>query len=107
MSLVIHPLVTARLAAEAGRMTFLRNYGKQIWLASPFYAVMGGDEPVLVETSGSADVMSKLRTEPVEHKMEFEEALAKVGMEPADVRLVIHTHLMYDHCANSKQTNEA
>lgn len=107
MSLVIHPLVTARLAAEAGRMTFLRNYGKQIWLASPLYAVMGGGEPVLVDTSGSADVMSKLRTEPVEHIMEFEEALAKVGIEPADVRLVIHTHLMYDHCANSKQLPNA
>ena len=55
MSLVIHPLVTARLAVEAGRMTFLRNYGKQIWVPSPFYAVMGGGEPVLVDTSGSAN----------------------------------------------------
>ncbi len=107
MSLVIYPLVTARLAVEAGRLTFLRNYGQQIWLPAPFYVILGGSEPVLVDTSGSAEVMSDLRTEPVEHVMDFEDALAKLNLKPKDVGLVVHTHLMYDHCANSHRLPRA
>ncbi len=107
MPLVIQPLVTARLAAEAGRLTYLRNYGRQIWVSSPFYAVLGGSEPVLVDTSGSAEVMSTLRREAVEHVMDFDEALAEVGLAAADVGVVIHTHLMYDHCAFSKRLPRA
>ncbi|MBI5581552.1 MAG: N-acyl homoserine lactonase family protein [Deltaproteobacteria bacterium] len=102
MPLSILPLVTARLAAEAGRLTFLRNYGKRIWIPAPFYLIQGADEPILVDTSGQADLMQGLRTEPVEHVMGFEDALAMAGLKPGDIRRVIHTHLMYDHCANSR-----
>ncbi len=101
MPLTIHPLVTAELAAEAGRLTYLRNYGRQLWIPSPFFVILGGREPILVDTSGSAEVMGALRSEPVRPVMDFDAALAKVGLTPRDVRTVVHTHLMYDHCANS------
>lgn len=102
MSLWIQPLITARLSADAGRLTFLRNYGKLIWIPSPFYVVKGGTEPILVDTSGPASLMATLRTEPVEPVMEFGEALGLAGLSPDDIRVVVHTHLMYDHCANSR-----
>ncbi len=101
MDLWIEPLITARLSADAGRLTFLRNYGKIIWIPSPFYVIKGGAEPILVDTSGSADLMATFRTEPVEPVMGFEEALGVAGLSLEDIRVVIHTHLMYDHCANS------
>ena len=101
MTLTIHPLVPSRLAIEAGRMTYLRNYGRSLMLPCPFFVIKGGSEPVLIDTSGAAGILSDLRTEPVEHVMDFEEALSLVDLTPTDVKLVVHTHLMYDHCANS------
>ena len=102
MSYIIHPIVTARLAVEVGRITYLRNYGKRMWIPCPFYLITGGSEPVLVDTSGPADLMSRLRLEPVEPVLDFQEALASLGLSLEEIRIVIHTHLMYDHCANSK-----
>jgi N-acyl homoserine lactone hydrolase len=107
MSLVIHPLVLARLSADAGRLTYLRNYGKTIWIPAPFYVITGGEEPILVDTSGSGSEMSRMRTEPVQSVMEFEEALRRLGLKPDDIRVVIQTHLMYDHCANSTRLRKA
>jgi N-acyl homoserine lactone hydrolase len=102
MSLTIHPLVPSRLVVETGRMTYLRNYGSARWFPCPFYVVKGGKEPIVVDTSGSAAVMSKLRKEPVEDVCEFEQALAAVDLGKEDVTCVVQTHLMYDHCANNK-----
>lgn len=102
MSFIIHPLVTARLTVEAGRLTYLRNYGTKIWVPCPFYLITGGPTPILVDTSGSAQVMSGLRIEPVEPVLDFEEALGQMGLNLEEITMVVHTHLMYDHCANSK-----
>ncbi len=105
--LTIHPLITARLSLDASRMTYLHNAGKRLWIPSAFFAILGGSEPVLVDTSGSAKVMSGMRAEPVEEVLEFEDALSKVELKPEEIGIVIHTHLMYDHCANSKKLPNA
>ena len=102
MSLCIHPLITARMVIEGGRMTYLRDYGNPRWLPCPFFAVLGGDEPILVDTGASAEVMKDLRAEPVEGVRSFEDCLASLDLKPADIRTVVITHLMYDHCANAK-----
>ena len=102
MSYVIYPIVTARIAVDTGRLTYLRNYGKRAWLPCPFYLITGGPEPVLVDTSASADLMSHIRLEPVEPVLDFQEGLANAGFSLEEIRIVILTHLMYDHCANSK-----
>ncbi len=107
MQLTIHPLITARLNLDGSRMTYLRNAGESWRVPSAFFAILGGAEPVLVDTSGSASVMSRMRAEPVEEVLDFKDALAKVGLAPKEVNIVVHTHLMYDHCANSKGLPEA
>lgn len=107
MKLTIHPLITARLALDASRMTYLRNAGQRWWVPSPFFAILGGPEPVLVDTSGSGATMSEMRAEPVERVLEFEDALARVGLKQEEIGIVIHTHLMYDHCANSQRLSKA
>lgn len=107
MSLTIHPLNMTRIVVETGRMRYLRDYGNAMWVACPFFAVLGGAEPVLVDTSGTAEEMSGLRLEPVEQFMTFEESLARVDLKPGDIGCVVQTHLMYDHCANSRQLPNA
>lgn len=101
MSLSVTALVSSRLTVDFGRMTYLRNYGQPIWLPCPAYLISGGESPILVDTSGTAEVMSKLRLEPVEDIIPLEDALAQAGYKPSDVKTVIITHLMYDHCANA------
>ena len=98
----IFPLVPSEMVIDLGRMTYLRNYGKALWLPCPFFIVKGGKETFMVDTSGSAKVMSKLRVEPVRDVMSLDEALERVDLKPQDISLVVLTHLMYDHCANAK-----
>jgi len=98
----IFPLVPSEMVIEMGRMTYLRNYGRALWLPCPFFILKGAEGVVMVDTSGPAEVMSKLRVEPVRDLMSFEEALASVDLAPEEISLVILTHLMYDHCANAK-----
>lgn len=107
MALTIHPVVISHIAMDTGRLTYLRDYGKRKWVPCPFFVILGGAEPVLVDTSGSAEAMSAFRTEPVKHVMHFEEGLARLGLGVQDIRVVIQTHLMYDHCANSKKLTRA
>ncbi len=107
MNYTVYPLIITQLAADGGRMTYLRNYGNTIWLPCPFYVIIGGPEPILVDTSGPAQLFSGLRTELVRAVMEFNEALAQVGLSPEGITVVIHTHLMYDHCANSSHLSRA
>ncbi|MBN2568907.1 MAG: MBL fold metallo-hydrolase [Deltaproteobacteria bacterium] len=56
----------------------------------------------MVDTRGHEDVMSRLSHEPVKPVMNFEKGLQNFGLDLRDIRIIIHTHLMYDHCANSK-----
>jgi len=106
-ALTIHPLVTAHLALDGSRMTYLRNPGRRIWIPAAIFAILGGDEPVLVDTSGSGKEMAGMRAEPVVHHLDLEEALERVGLKPAEIGLVVQTHLMYDHCANSRKLPKA
>lgn len=59
------------------------------------------DGPILVDTgvgTGHADIDSLFA--PVHHPIE--EALTQVGVDPADVRMVINSHLHFDHCGNNR-----
>ena len=44
---------------------------------------------------------------PAEKIMSFDEALAKVGLKPEDIDIVIQTHLDWDHCANTQRCKNA
>lgn len=101
MNWTIHPLVPSEMIIELGRMTYLRNHGESAWLPCPFFIVQNETETVMIDTSGSAEVMSPLRMEPVRDLLSFSEALAAVDLQPRDISLVVLTHLMYDHCANA------
>ena len=57
MALTIHPVVISYIAMDTGRLTYLRDYGKRKWVPCPFFVILGGAEPVLVDTSGSAEAM--------------------------------------------------
>jgi N-acyl homoserine lactone hydrolase len=97
----IHPLVVGINETDQGVMTYLREYGKRIYLPIYAFYLKGGDQNILVDTGlaefvASADVEEKCGFAV----MEFEAALASVGLTPAAIDLIIHTHLHNDHCEN-------
>jgi glyoxylase-like metal-dependent hydrolase (beta-lactamase superfamily II) len=105
---VIHPLVVGLNETDQGIMTYLRGYGKRIWLPIYVFYLEGGGKKILVDTGLEQfmvppGVPEKLGLEV----LEFEPALASVGLKPEDVDVIIHTHLHNDHCENDYKCKNA
>lgn len=66
------------------------------------YYIEGAGENIIVDT-GSPSEEIQASAPPgfvIEHVQSFEEALAKIGLKPADIDIVILTHLHHDHFLN-------
>jgi glyoxylase-like metal-dependent hydrolase (beta-lactamase superfamily II) len=98
---VIHPLLTAIIKKPATAGPLFPDV-PGIIVESPVMAflVTGGPEPVLVDTGPPPPEISKLH----HYEMAKDEALLlpnhlkKHGLRPEDIRLVVNTHLHWDHC---------
>ena len=104
----IHPLVVGVNETDQGIMTYQRGYGTRIHLPIYVFYLSGGDKHILVDTGLEefmvpADVGPKYGFEV----LEFEEALAKHGLTPLDIDVIIQTHLHNDHCENTYKCTKA
>jgi glyoxylase-like metal-dependent hydrolase (beta-lactamase superfamily II) len=104
----IHPLVVGINETDQGVMTYLRDYGRRIYLPIYAFYLKGGEQTILVDTGlaefvAPDDVVDKCGFEV----LEFEAALETVGLTPAAVDLIIHTHLHNDHCENDAKCPKA
>lgn len=99
---VIHPFVVGVNETDQGIMTYQRGYGTRIHLPIYVFYLSGGDKNILIDT-GLEDFMAPPDIGPKYgfEVLEFEEALAKAGLAPEDVDIVIQTHLHNDHCENT------
>jgi len=104
----IHPLVVGVNETDQGVMTYLRDYGKRIYLPIYVFYIKGGDKNILVDTGLEQFVVPEDVTKNYDFQvLEFEDALATVGLKPEDVDVIIHTHLHNDHCENDYQCPNA
>jgi len=97
----IHPIVVGTKLNEKGMMTYQHDYGKQI--AMPIYAwyLEGGVRKILVDTGEMRPLITAHREEAIGGKIyTIEEGLARWGLTPEAIEIVIHTHLHSDHCEN-------
>jgi len=105
---VIHPLVVGANETDQGIMTYLKGYGKRIWIPSYVFYLEGGPEKILVDTGLEQFMVPPEVEEQYGIKvLEFEEALATYGLKPEDIDLIIHTHLHNDHCENDYKCTKA
>ncbi len=109
---VIHPLVVGVNELDQGNMTYLHGYGERIYIPIMVFYIEGGDKNILVDTGLETfvlpeEVMKKLSEKYGVEILEFEEALAKVGLKPEDIDIIIHTHLHNDHCENDRKCKNA
>jgi glyoxylase-like metal-dependent hydrolase (beta-lactamase superfamily II) len=89
-------------------MTYQHGYGKQYVI--PIYAwyLEGGDRKVLVDTGEMRPIQSPEREAAIGGKIyTFEDGLARWGLKPGEIDIVIHTHLHNDHCENDYQCPNA
>lgn len=105
---VIHPLVVGMNETDQGIMTYLKGYGKRIWIPSYVFYLEGGPQNILVDTGlEQFHVPPEVAARYGVEVLEFEEALAKYGLKPEDIDLIIHTHLHNDHCENDYKCTKA
>lgn len=105
---VIHPLVVGANETDQGVMTYLKGYGKRIWIPIYVFVLEGGDRKILVDTGLEQFVVPpEVGKEHGVEILEFEDALARRGLKPSDIDLIIHTHLHNDHCENDYKCENA
>ncbi len=98
----IHPLVLGSKIFNKGTMTYQYGY-EEVEYHIPVYGWLleGADKVILVDTGYLGPVITEAREKAIGGKIyTFEEALAKWGLTPKDIDIVIHTHLHNDHCEN-------
>ncbi|MFE7423831.1 N-acyl homoserine lactonase family protein [Rhodococcus sp. NPDC057529] len=85
-------------------VTFGRGHRETVDIAIIMFLITGGEHPVIVDTgTGTPAQTESLHGFPLIRTPEQEPlaALAAVGVDPADVKTVINTHLHWDHCSNN------
>jgi len=104
----IHPLVVGANETDQGIMTYLKGYGKRIWIPSYVFYLEGGPEKILVDTGLEQFMVPPAVAEKYGLTiLEFEDALASYGLKPEDIDIIIHTHLHNDHCENDYKCTKA
>ncbi|MHB8841814.1 MAG: N-acyl homoserine lactonase family protein [Candidatus Aquicultor sp.] len=104
----IHPIVVGSKVIDKGIMTYQYNYGTEFHIPVYVWYLEGGDKKILVDTALMGILPSKEREERIGGKIHtFEEGLAKWGLTPEDIDIVIHTHLHNDHCENDIKCKNA
>ena len=104
----IHPMVVGINETDQGVMTYLRDYGKRIFLPIYMFLIKGAGKNIIVDT-GLEDFMApdNIRETLGFDVLMFEDALAVHNLAPSDVDIILHTHLHNDHCENDYKCDNA
>jgi len=84
-------------------VTWQRGWDKTRDLPMIMFAIVGGDRPIMVDTGTPDGAFVQEHHSPRFRKSADEETskvLAGEGIDPAEVRDVVFTHLHWDHCSN-------
>lgn len=107
-SYVIHPIVCGLNATDQGIMTYQRHYGERIHIPIYVWVLLGPERPILIDTGLEDFMVDEAAAAELGLTVEtFEGGLERLGLCPADVGVVIHTHLHNDHCENDQLCTQA
>jgi N-acyl homoserine lactone hydrolase len=103
----IRPLPLVKMEIDMGILMYRHRYGEKFQSPTYCWYIEGADKHILVDTGTEAELATSYRGFPAQKIMTFDEALAKVGLKPEDIDVVIQTHLDWDHCANTQRCKNA
>jgi glyoxylase-like metal-dependent hydrolase (beta-lactamase superfamily II) len=97
----IHPIVMGTKVFDKSMMTYQYNNGTDFTIPIFSWYLEGGEKNILVDTGEMSPIQSEEREKAINGNIHrFEEGLAKFGLRPEHIDIVIHTHLHNDHCEN-------
>jgi len=108
MNYCIHPIVMGTKIFDKSMMTY--QYGQGETYTIPIYTwyIEGGSQKILVDTGEMRPIQSADREKAIGGRIyNFEEGLARWGLTPEAIDVVIHTHLHNDHCENDYKCTNA
>lgn len=104
----IHPIVLGTKVFDKSMMTYQYHQGEEFVIPIFAWYLEGGDEKILIDTGEMSPVISETREKAIGGRIyTFEEGLARFGLKPEDIDVVIHTHLHFDHCENDMKCTKA
>jgi len=104
----IHPIVMGTKIFDKTMMTYQYGYGQQYTIPIYCWYLEGGQQKILVDTGEMNPIQSKDREKAIGGRIyTFEQGLERFGLTPADIDVVIHTHLHNDHCENDYKCENA
>jgi glyoxylase-like metal-dependent hydrolase (beta-lactamase superfamily II) len=107
-SLTIHPIVLGTKVFDKSMMTYQHGQGQTYTIPIYAWLIKGGDQTILVDTGEMHPIQSQDREAAINGKIyTFEDGLARHGLTPKDIDIVIHTHLHTDHCENDYKCENA
>lgn len=108
--LLIHPISLGTLISiDKSVFTMGRHQGEKVDVPCLSFVIVGGEKKILIDTGPcdpdwASQYHRPLRRDP---DQEINAALAKLGLFPKEIDLVIFTHLHWDHCFNLEPFSEA
>ena len=97
----IHPIVVGTKVFDKGMMTYQHDYGEPYVIPIYSWYLEGGDQNILVDTGEMSPIISAERENAIGGRIyTFEKGLARWGLAPEKIDIIIHTHLHNDHCEN-------
>jgi len=109
----IHPIVMGSKIFDKTMMTYQHGYGVAYTIPIYTWYIEVGQEnappkTILIDTGEAAPVRTDSREKALGAKVyTFGEGLAKWGLKPDDIDVIIHTHLHNDHCENDDKCPNA
>ncbi len=104
----IHPLVLGTKVFDKGMMTYQYGYGTPYTIPIYGWLLEGGKRSILVDSGEMSPIRSADREQAIGGPIQtLEEALARFGLAPKDIDLLVHTHLHADHCENDYKCENA
>jgi len=104
----IHPIVMGTKRFDQSMMTYQYGQGKPFTIPIYCWYLEGEGPKVLVDTGEMSPIQSPEREADIGGKIyTFEQGLARWGLKPEQIDVVIHTHLHNDHCENDYKCSHA
>jgi len=97
------------IEAESSFLVLAHNIGKVTRAKCWSYLILGGDDPILVDTGvSSPEILARLgMTGFVEDEQGLENQLVKHGVSPGAIHYVLHTHTHIDHAGQDDRFPDA